>query len=106
MVVPTHSRQLSSTNIGKSLLGKGGDIVKSKFDLLAANSSLIPGDVLEVGASASLGCSKIFCMECLAWDGVGGRGVQVRNQNPQNQDLFMERNIHGFKWLKLASFIR
>ncbi|XP_032439354.1 protein mono-ADP-ribosyltransferase PARP14-like isoform X3 [Xiphophorus hellerii] len=77
LVVPTHSRQLSSTNIGKSLLRKGGDVVESKFDLLAANSSLNPGDVLEVGASASLGCSKIFCMECLAWDGVGGRGVQA-----------------------------
>ncbi|XP_043953298.1 protein mono-ADP-ribosyltransferase PARP14 [Gambusia affinis] len=77
LVVPTHGKQLSSTNIGKSLLRKGGDIVKSKFDLLSANSSLIPGDVLEVSASASLGCSKIFCIECLAWDGVGGRGVQA-----------------------------
>ncbi|XP_014842233.1 PREDICTED: poly [ADP-ribose] polymerase 14-like [Poecilia mexicana] len=77
LVVPTHGRQLSSTNIGKSLLVKGGDVVQSKFNLSAANSSLIPGDVLEVSASTSLGCSKIFCIECLAWDGVGGKGVQA-----------------------------
>ncbi|XP_014886318.1 poly [ADP-ribose] polymerase 14-like isoform X3 [Poecilia latipinna] len=76
LVVPTHGRQLSSTNIGKSLLKKGGDTVKSKFDSLAANSAYLPGDVLQVNASASLGCSKIFCIECLAWDGVGGKSEQ------------------------------
>ncbi|MEQ2292390.1 hypothetical protein AMECASPLE_022686 [Ameca splendens] len=77
LVVPTHNKNLSSTNIGKSLLKKGGDTVKSKFDSLAATSAFDPGDVLVVDASASLGCSKIFCIECLPWDGVGGKSEQA-----------------------------
>ncbi|XP_054916199.1 protein mono-ADP-ribosyltransferase PARP14 isoform X2 [Poeciliopsis prolifica] len=94
LVVPTHGRQLSITKIGKSLLVKGGDVIKSKFDLLAANSYLVPGDVLEVGASASLGCSKIFCIECLAWDGVGGRGVQALSRGLRRcLDLCVEKGF-------------
>ncbi|XP_015230985.1 PREDICTED: poly [ADP-ribose] polymerase 14-like isoform X1 [Cyprinodon variegatus] len=77
LVVPTHDKNLSSTNIGKSLLKKGGDTVKSKFDTLVALSGPAPGDVLQVDASASLGCSKIFCIECLSWDRAGGMSVQA-----------------------------
>lgn len=72
------NRQLTSTNIGKCLLNKAGNAIKSKFDFMAANCTLVPGDVLQVDAPPSLGCSKLFFIECLPWDGVRGQSVQVK----------------------------
>ncbi len=71
------NRQLKSTKIGKCLLSKAGYAIKSKFDSVAANSTLAHGDVLQVDAPSSLGCSKLFFIECLPWDGVRGQSVQV-----------------------------
>ncbi|XP_037614203.1 protein mono-ADP-ribosyltransferase PARP14-like [Sebastes umbrosus] len=77
LVVPMLNRQLTSTNIGKCLLKKAGNAIKSKFDSVAANCTVAPGDVLQVDAPPSLGCSKLFFIECLPWDGVRGKSVQA-----------------------------
>ncbi|XP_054457974.1 protein mono-ADP-ribosyltransferase PARP14-like [Anoplopoma fimbria] len=77
LVVPMLNSQLTSTKIGKSLLSKAGNALKSKFASVAANGSLSPGDVLQVAAPPSLGCSMLFFIECSPWDGVRGRSVQV-----------------------------
>lgn len=81
LVVPMLNRQLTSTKIGKCLLNEAGNAIKSKFDLMAANRTLAPGDVLQVDAPPSLGCSKLFFIECLPWDGVRGQSVQVRRKH-------------------------
>lgn len=70
--------QLTSTNIGKSLLRRAGNNLKFMFDTMAARFTLVPGGVLQVDAPPSLSCSKLFFIECLPWDGVRGQSVQVR----------------------------
>ncbi|XP_031706813.1 protein mono-ADP-ribosyltransferase PARP14-like [Anarrhichthys ocellatus] len=77
LVVPMLNGQLTSTKIGECLLSKAGNAIKSKLVWMAANGSLVPGDVLQVGAPPSLGCTKLFFIECFPWDGVRGRSVQV-----------------------------
>ncbi|XP_026018064.1 poly [ADP-ribose] polymerase 14-like isoform X3 [Astatotilapia calliptera] len=77
LVVPMLNKQLTSTNIGKSLLAKAGNILKLKFDSVLASCALAPGDVQLVDAPPSLGCSRIFFIECLPWDGVRGQSVQA-----------------------------
>ncbi|XP_039900940.1 protein mono-ADP-ribosyltransferase PARP14-like isoform X2 [Simochromis diagramma] len=77
LVVPMLNKQLTSTNIGNSLLAKAGNILKLKFDSVLASCALAPGDVQLVHAPPSLGCSKIFFIECLPWDGVRGKSVQA-----------------------------
>ncbi|XP_026018057.1 poly [ADP-ribose] polymerase 14-like [Astatotilapia calliptera] len=77
LVVPMLNKQLTSTNIGKSLLAKAGNVLKLKFDSVLASCALAPGDVQLVDAPPSLGCSKIFFIECLPWDGVRGKSVQA-----------------------------
>ena len=78
LVVPMLNKKLTATNIGKCLLSKAGNTIKSKFESVAANCTLRPGDVLQVDGPPSLGCSKIFFIECLPWDGVRGQSVQVK----------------------------
>ncbi|XP_029943872.1 protein mono-ADP-ribosyltransferase PARP14-like [Salarias fasciatus] len=63
--------------IGECLLKKAGNALKSKFNSVALNCNLAPGDVLQVDGPPSLGCSKIFFIECLPWDGVRGTSVQA-----------------------------
>ncbi|XP_053199088.1 protein mono-ADP-ribosyltransferase PARP14-like [Scomber japonicus] len=77
LVVPMLNKKLTATNIGKCLLSKAGNTIKSKFESVAANCTLRPGDVLQVDGPPSLGCSKIFFIECLPWDGVRGQSVQA-----------------------------
>ncbi|XP_029943877.1 protein mono-ADP-ribosyltransferase PARP14-like isoform X2 [Salarias fasciatus] len=77
LVVPMVNIRLTSTKIGNCLLKKAGNALKSKFDSLALNCRLAPGDILQVDGPPSLGCSKIFFIECLPWDGVGGMSVQA-----------------------------
>ncbi|XP_038587302.1 protein mono-ADP-ribosyltransferase PARP14-like [Micropterus salmoides] len=77
LVVPMLNRQLTSTKIGKCLLKRAGNVIQSKFDSVAANCSLAPGDVLQIDGPPSLGCSKIFFIECSPWDGVRGQSVQA-----------------------------
>eukprot|EP00064_Thunnus_orientalis_P011424 superscaffoldBa00001651_g11455 len=77
LVVPMLNRKLNSTKIGKCLLSKAGNTIMSKFDSMAANCTLRPGDVLQIDGPPSLGCSKIFFIECLPWDGVRGQSVQA-----------------------------
>ncbi|XP_033181608.1 protein mono-ADP-ribosyltransferase PARP14-like isoform X2 [Mastacembelus armatus] len=81
LVAPMLNTNLTSTNIGKFLLSKAGTSLKTKFDLEAAkraltHGALIPGDILQVNGPPSLGCSKLFFIECLPWDGVRGQSVQ------------------------------
>ncbi|XP_038587306.1 protein mono-ADP-ribosyltransferase PARP14 isoform X2 [Micropterus salmoides] len=77
LVVPMLNRQLTSTKIGKCLLKRAGNVIQSKFDSVAANCSLAPGDVLQIDGPPSLGCSKLFFIECSPWDGVRGQSVQA-----------------------------
>ncbi|XP_008284620.1 poly [ADP-ribose] polymerase 14 [Stegastes partitus] len=77
LVVPMLGKQLRSTKVGSSLWTKAGDKLKSNFDSAAANCVVAPGDVLQVDGPPSLGCSKIFFIECLPWDGVRGKSAQA-----------------------------
>jgi len=72
------NKNLTSTSLGNSLFQKAGNAIKSKFDSVAANGTVAPGDVLQVDAPPSLGCSKLFFIECLPWDGVRGQSVKVK----------------------------
>ncbi|XP_028997166.1 protein mono-ADP-ribosyltransferase PARP14-like isoform X2 [Betta splendens] len=76
VVVPMLNRKLTSTGIGKCL-SKKAPYIRRKFVLAAAKCTIQPGDVMQVDAPPSLGCSKIFFIECLPWDGVRGQSVQV-----------------------------
>ncbi|KAE8279189.1 Poly [ADP-ribose] polymerase 14 [Larimichthys crocea] len=94
LVVPMHKKQLTSTKIGKDLLTKAGDAFKSKFDSMAATCTLAPGDVLQVDAPSSLGCSKLFFIECLPWDGVRGQSVQaLSNGLKRCLDLCVQQHL-------------
>ncbi|XP_028997192.1 uncharacterized protein LOC114849673 isoform X2 [Betta splendens] len=77
LVVPMLNKNLTSTKIGKCLCSKAGDMIKFDFILAAAYHTLQPGDVMQVDAPPSLGCSKIFFIECLPWDGVRGQSEQA-----------------------------
>ncbi|KAG7241535.1 hypothetical protein INR49_025440 [Caranx melampygus] len=77
LVAPMLNKQLNSTNIGIGLLRKGGSIIQSNFNSAAANSTVTPGGVLQVTGPPSLGCSKLFFIECLPWDGPRGQSVQA-----------------------------
>ncbi|KAM4536963.1 protein mono-ADP-ribosyltransferase PARP14-like [Odontesthes bonariensis] len=77
LVAPMLNKQLTSTKVCTSLLRKGGNAVQSKFDSMAVNRTLGPGDVLQVDGPPSLGCSKIFFIECSPWDGFRGNSVQA-----------------------------
>ncbi|KAM7366391.1 hypothetical protein PAMP_015834 [Pampus punctatissimus] len=94
LVVPMLNRKLTSTKIGKCLLSKAGNTIKSEFDLMAANCTLRPGDVLQVDGPPSLDCSKIFFIECLPWDGVRGQSVQaLRNGLKKCLDLCVQQRL-------------
>ncbi|XP_036066960.1 uncharacterized protein LOC118598395 [Oryzias melastigma] len=81
-VAPVVKNQLNSNNISKSLLRKGGSILQSQFEATAANR-VHPGEVLQVPGPPSLGCSKIFFIECSPWDGVGGQSAQALRKGLQ-----------------------
>ncbi|XP_073330732.1 uncharacterized protein [Pagrus major] len=94
LVVPMINRQLNSTNIGQCLLRRAGVAIKSKFYLAAATRTLAPGDVLQVDAPPSLGCSKLFFIECSPWDGVGGQSVQALGKGLKRcLDLCVQQNL-------------
>ncbi|XP_040929894.1 protein mono-ADP-ribosyltransferase PARP14-like isoform X2 [Betta splendens] len=76
MVVPMLNRKLTSTAIGKCLSKKVNKF-RTKFFLAATKCTLQPGDVMQVDAPPSLGCSKILFIECLPWDGVRGQSKQA-----------------------------
>ncbi|XP_047458528.1 uncharacterized protein LOC125018563 [Mugil cephalus] len=77
LVAPMISKYLTSTKIGKCLLKKAGSAMQINFDLVSGKTSTNAGNVIEVDAPPSLGCSKIFFIECLPWDGVGGQSIQA-----------------------------
>ncbi|XP_055358541.1 protein mono-ADP-ribosyltransferase PARP14-like isoform X2 [Betta splendens] len=79
LVAPMLNKNLTSTKIGKCLSVKvvAGTTIRNNFHLMAAKCTLQPGDVMQVDAPTSLGCSKIFFIECLPWDGVRGQSVQA-----------------------------
>ncbi|XP_036968283.1 uncharacterized protein LOC119027303 isoform X2 [Acanthopagrus latus] len=94
LVAPMINRQLNSTNIGECLLKRAGITLKSKFYLAAANRTFAPGDIVQVDAPPSLGCSKLFFIECLPWDGVGGQSVQALGKGLKRcLDLCAEQNL-------------
>lgn len=77
LVAPMLQSQLTSTNVGQCLLKKAGNSLSLKFRAMATNCTLTPGDVLQVDAPPSLGCAKLFFIECIPWDGVRGQSEQV-----------------------------
>ncbi|MCI4377156.1 hypothetical protein PGIGA_G00200530, partial [Pangasianodon gigas] len=68
LVAPMLNTNLTSTNVGKSLLNKAGQQFKSNFDAAKGRCRITPGDVLEVDG-APLGCNKVFFIECVPWIG-------------------------------------
>ncbi|XP_041840898.1 uncharacterized protein LOC121639623 isoform X2 [Melanotaenia boesemani] len=77
LVAPMIYKKLTSTKIGKGLNKKGGSAMQSNFDLVAGTWTCSAGNVMIVDAPPCLGCSKIFFIECLPWDGVSGHSVQA-----------------------------
>ncbi|XP_026209254.1 uncharacterized protein LOC113157845 isoform X2 [Anabas testudineus] len=77
LVAPMVNRKLTSTKIGKSLLQRAGNTMQRHFDLMAGNGTHCAGDVMQVDAPPSVGCSKILFIECLPWDGNKGKSVQA-----------------------------
>ncbi|KAK2899907.1 hypothetical protein Q8A73_013036 [Channa argus] len=75
---PTINRKLTATKIGKCLLRQSGDTMQKNFDLMAGKGILSPGYLMQVNSPPSLGCSRIFFIECLPLDGVKGRSMQVK----------------------------
>lgn len=71
------NKKLTSTKIGKCLKEVGSAMEKN-FDQMAKKWSLSSDCVMQVDAPPSLGCSKIFFIECLPWDGVRGKSKQVK----------------------------
>lgn len=77
LVVPMINQQLASTKIGKHVLKKAGSGILIDFALMTTTRTFSAGDVLQIGAPRALGCSKLFFIQCLPWDGVRGESVQV-----------------------------
>ncbi|KAG7330444.1 hypothetical protein KOW79_006666 [Hemibagrus wyckioides] len=68
LVAPLFNTNLTSTNVGKALLKKAGQQLKSNFDAAKGRCRITPGDVLEVDGTP-LGCKKVFFIECVPWAG-------------------------------------
>lgn len=64
-VAPMIKANLTSTAIASCLLRKGGQQFQSNFNNAKGQRSLTPGDVLDVKGTPTLGCSKVFLIECL-----------------------------------------
>ncbi|XP_051574797.1 protein mono-ADP-ribosyltransferase PARP15-like isoform X3 [Myxocyprinus asiaticus] len=64
-VAPMIKMNLTSTMVGLCLLQKAGQQLQSHFNSAKGQRTLTPGDVLEVNGTPTLGCSKIFFMECV-----------------------------------------
>ncbi|XP_053272431.1 protein mono-ADP-ribosyltransferase PARP14 [Pleuronectes platessa] len=94
LVVPMLHKKLTSTKVGNNLLTKAGNTMQSNFDAAAAKCTINPGDVLQVAGPPSLGCNKLFFIECLPWDGVRGRSVQaLRNGLRRCLDLCVQQEL-------------
>nr|XP_019950902.1 PREDICTED: poly [ADP-ribose] polymerase 14-like [Paralichthys olivaceus] len=94
LVVPMLKKQLTSTKMGSDLVTKAGNTMQPKFDSAAANCIVNPGDVLQVTGPASLGCTKLFFIECLPWDGVRGQSVQaLKNGLKRCLDLCVQQEL-------------
>lgn len=63
-VAPMIQTNMTSTLIGSSLLNKAGQQLQNNFNNAKGNHTLKPGEVLEVDGTQTLGCSKVFFMEC------------------------------------------
>ncbi|KAA0722939.1 TCDD-inducible poly [ADP-ribose] polymerase [Triplophysa tibetana] len=68
-VAPMINTKLTSTMIGSCLLEKGGQQFQTNFNNAKGQSTLTPGDVLEVDGTLTLGCSKVFFIECVPKSG-------------------------------------
>ncbi|KAI4886311.1 hypothetical protein NFI96_016730 [Prochilodus magdalenae] len=68
LVVPMLKTNLKSTAVGKCLLEKAGEQLKTNFDVAKGKHlfRLMPGDVLDVDGTP-LGCNKVFFIECVPW---------------------------------------
>ncbi|XP_030609404.1 protein mono-ADP-ribosyltransferase PARP14-like [Archocentrus centrarchus] len=77
LVAPMISKKLTSTKVGKCLQKKAGTSMRKVFGLIAQKWNLSAGNVMVIDAPPSLGCSKIFFIECLRWDGVDGLGMRM-----------------------------
>ncbi|GAA6215978.1 uncharacterized protein LOC108903094 [Lates japonicus] len=91
LVAPMINKKLTSTKIGKCLKEVGSAMEKN-FDQMAKKWSLSSDYVMQVDAPPSLGCSKIFFIECLPWDGVRGKSKQaLRNGLKRCLDLCVQQ---------------
>lgn len=72
-VAPMIKTNLTSTNVSSCLSKKGGQQFRTNFDNAKGQLTLTPGDVLEVDGTLTLGCSKVFFIECMP------KSAEVRN---------------------------
>ncbi|XP_051991394.1 protein mono-ADP-ribosyltransferase PARP14-like [Xyrauchen texanus] len=76
-VAPMIKMNLTSTMVGSCLLQKAGQQLQSNFNSAKGQRTLTPGDVLEVDGTPTLGCSKIFFMECVPKGGINYNSGQA-----------------------------
>ncbi|XP_076829248.1 uncharacterized protein LOC143475314 isoform X2 [Brachyhypopomus gauderio] len=70
LVAPMLNTSLTSTSVGKCMLTKAGQQLKSSFDAARGKCKITPGDVVQLDG-APLGCRKVFFIECVPWNGAG-----------------------------------
>lgn len=64
-VAPMIKTNLTSTTVGSCMLKKGGQQFQTNFNNAKGQRTLRPGDVLEVDGTQTLGCCKVFFIECV-----------------------------------------
>ena len=101
-------RNLTSTRIGKTFAQKGGDQFQRNFDhSKKCQSSLKPGDVLEVEGTPALRCQKVFFIECLPWDAVKGNSEKVTQNSRGNEFEFLSVKYLEFLYrVYLCSYLK
>ncbi|KAL2079253.1 hypothetical protein ACEWY4_024997 [Coilia grayii] len=78
MVAPMVGRNMTSTRIGGIFAQKAGNRLQQNFDRSQkCQSSLKPGDVLEVDGTPTIGCQKILFIECSRWDALKGNSEKA-----------------------------
>lgn len=93
LVAPMFSTNLTLTNVGKALLKKSGQQLKSNFDAAKGRCRITPGDVLEVDGTP-LGCKKVFFIECVPWAGNTHNSEQVRGVRVSVPVIYNATAIH------------
>ena len=107
IVVSMVRRDLTSTRFGGTFAQKAGDQFQHNFDhSKQCQSSLKPGDVLEVEGTPALRGPKVF-IECLPWDAVKGNSEKVTQNSRGNEFEFLSVKYLEFLYrVYLCSYLK